>query len=89
MFKKKITKKTYFKDSWLSDKEYSDWIARGPRNTSDRCCICKVNFELGNMGSGLLTSHGKGKNHDFKVMEAKKIVDFFNVKSKNIFKPFF
>ena len=33
MFKKKTRKKTYFKDPWLSDKEYSNWIARGPRNT--------------------------------------------------------
>ena len=33
MFKKKTTKKTYFKDSWPSDQEYSNWIACGPRNT--------------------------------------------------------
>ena len=40
MFTKKTTKNTYFKDSWLSDKEYSDWIARGPRNMQTRCRIC-------------------------------------------------
>ena len=32
MLKKKTTKKTYLKDiSSLPDKEYSDWIAVGPR----------------------------------------------------------
>ena len=78
MFKKKTTKKTYFKNSWLSDsyKEYSDRTARGPRNAQARCCVCKVNFELGNMGSGSLKNHGKGKSHEFTVKETNKIVNF-------------
>ena len=59
MFKKKTTKKTYFKDAWLSYKEYSNWIASGSRNIKVRCCICKVNFELGNVRSSSLTSHTK------------------------------
>ena len=76
-FQKKSTRKTYFKDSCLSNKIYSDWIARGPRNTQARCHICKGNFELGHMGSSSLTSHGKGKSHEFKVKDSKKLADFF------------
>ena len=83
MLKKKTTKKTYFKYSWLSDKEYSDWIARGPRNIQARCRICKVNFELENMGSSSLTSHRKGKSHGFKVKEAQKIVDYLSQVKKH------
>ena len=75
MFKKKTTKKMYFKD-------YSDWIAHGPRNTQAKCRNCKVNFELENMGRGSLTSHGKGKSHEFKVKEAKKTVDFLKPSRK-------
>ena len=72
----------HFKDSWLSNKIYSDWIARGPRNTQARCRICKGNFELGNMGSSSLTSHGKGKSHEFKVKDSKKLADFFKPNQK-------
>ena len=82
MFKKNATKKIYFKDSRLSDKEHSEWIARGPTNTQARCRIWKVNFELGNMGRDSLTSHGKGKSHQFKVKEVKKTVDFFKPSRK-------
>ena len=77
MFKKETAKKIYFKDSCLSDKEYSDWIACGVSNTQARCCTCKVNFELGNMGSASLRSYGRGKSHEFKVKKVKKIVAFF------------
>ena len=36
-----------------------------------------TNFELGNMGSSSLTSHGKGKSHEFKVKDSKKLAHFF------------
>ena len=34
------------------------------------------------MGSGSVTSHGKGKSHEFKVKEAKKIVDYLKPSRK-------
>ena len=85
MFKKNAIKKTYFKDSWLKDKEYSDQTVCVPRrNTQATCCICKVNFDLVIMGSSSLTSHGKGQSHEFKVKEARKIADFLNQVEKHL-----
>ena len=35
------------------------------------------------MGSGSVTSHGKGKSHEFKVKEAKKIIDYLKPSRKS------
>ena len=47
MLKKKTKKKTYFKDSSLPDKEYSDWTAVGPRIRKPDVVFVKLTLNWG------------------------------------------
>ena len=34
-------KQTYFSESWLTDKKFKDWVAKGSSNTEAKCNLCK------------------------------------------------
>lgn len=61
------SKKTLFNDTWLSEAQFSSWIAKSKHNNKARCKICGVSFELGNMGRQALLSHAQAKKHQSKV----------------------
>lgn len=73
----KKTKYTYFKDAWQSMPEFSAWLCRAPVNTQARCKLCKVNFELSNMGLRALVSHANSKGHKKLSDEQMKVANFF------------
>ena len=53
------TKKTYFKSSWLTNNAFAPWVGRSSLDTQAYCKLCKVVFELGNMGKKALNSPAK------------------------------
>ena len=46
----KKLKQTYFQEDWLTDKEFSEWVARAENDKEARCMLCKSNIKLSNMG---------------------------------------
>ena len=55
----KNLKQTYFQEDWLTDKEFSEWVARAENDKEARCTLCKSNIKLSNMGVTALRSHIK------------------------------
>ena len=58
------TKQTYFSDSWLTDKNFSNWIAKAADKTKARCKLCCKNFKLFNMGVGSLYKPANGDTQE-------------------------
>lgn len=57
-------RKTHFNDNWLSDSNYSQWIARcHTSDTNAYCDWCKKKFSFSNMGNAALSSHIKSAKH--------------------------
>ena len=54
-------KQTYFSDTWLSNRDFSKWIAEAAGYT--RCKLCKKDFNLAKMGINALESHAKSQKH--------------------------
>lgn len=60
-----------FNPSWMTDPQYSSWIAKVPKNPHQaRCTACNKDFNLGNMGIGAIKSHMKGKKHLFRTQSS-------------------
>ena len=66
------TKKTYFKSSWLTNNANRIIIT----GYTAYCKLCRIVFELGNMGKKALNSHAKGKGHSKKVQDQAQIKNF-------------
>ena len=58
---------TLFNDTWLSEAQFSFWIARSNHSNKGHCTIRGVTFELGNMGGQGLGCHAQGKKHHWNV----------------------
>ena len=80
----KEKKQTYFSDSWLTDKNFSNWIAKAPDKTKARCKLCCKNFKLSNMGVGSLDKHANGDTHKKKMVTSNEVKNFF---SKSVKRP--
>jgi len=56
--------KCKFRDSWLENERYSQWLKRVVGNPREaRCEYCKKTFDIGNMGEHAVKSHVLGKKH--------------------------
>ena len=73
-------KKTYFKSSWLTNNAFAPWVGRSSLDTQAYCKLCKVVFELGNMGKKALNSPAKG--HSKKVQDQAQIKNVFSSNTK-------
>lgn len=62
-----MSKYCYFKESWLSVKEWAEWIRKGKDCTHAFCKLCHHEISLGNMGKGAVVKHAAGKKHQEKV----------------------
>jgi len=57
-------RKTAFINDWLSNPNWSSWLAHCSDNLClARCTICQKTFALSNMGKQALTSHEKSMGH--------------------------
>ena len=64
---------TLFKDYWLDNPEFKDWIEKVDNCTSKaRCKVCRKTIDLSNMGTRALKSHAKGLRHKDLVKNAKQ-----------------
>ena len=57
-------KQTYFRNEWLLDAEFKEWIeaVKGGR-TKAKCKLCKRKFNLSHMRTATLKSHMKCQNY--------------------------
>ena len=79
----KKLKQTYFQEDWLTDKEFSEWVARAENDKEARFTLCKSNIKLSNMGVTALRSHVKSsKKHAERVKEKHQIQNFFTKHKK-------
>ena len=79
----KKLKQTYFQEDWLTDKEFSEWVARAENDKEARCTLCKSNIKLSNMGVTALRSHVKSsKKHAERVKEKHQIQNCFTKHKK-------
>ena len=57
-------KQTNFRECWLSESGYKDWLQRDSNNKNmAKCKVCDKSFRLSNMGEQALKSHAKGAKH--------------------------
>ena len=77
----KRAKQTYFKDAWLTSSEFSCCIARSAIKTEARSKLCKINFDLRDMGVTALKSHSQSIGHVKLVKEKEEISNFFKKKA--------
>jgi len=60
--------KCSFKNIWLEDTCFTDWLRRASDIHKARCRVCMKDFGISNMGEAALTSHATGQRH-IKFME--------------------
>jgi len=60
--------KCSFKNIWLEDTRFTDWLSRASDIHKARCRVCMKDFDISNMGEAALTSHATGQRH-IKSME--------------------
>ena len=54
--------KCKFKDAWLENEAYKDWLLRDSKDEHKaRCSLCTKTFEIASMGESALRSHVKSK----------------------------
>ena len=58
-----MLKQTYFQEDWLTDKEFSEWVATAENDKEARCTLCKSNIKLSNMGVTALRNHVKSSKN--------------------------
>ena len=75
-------KETYFRNEWLLDAEFKEWIeeVKGDR-TKLKCKLCRREFNLSNMGTAALKSHMKYQKH-IELVKIKKNSSIFFKKGK-------
>ena len=54
---------SHFKNEWLTDDRYRDWVIRGALDTEAKCLWCKSLIIVSTMGVKALESHMEGKKH--------------------------
>ena len=65
-------KQTYFRNEWLLDAEFKEWIEGVKRETTKtRCKLCRREFNLINMETAVLKSHIKYQK-DIELVKIKK-----------------
>ena len=75
--------KTFFKDAWLTEKEFEDWIEKVPGdNTKFNCKWCHSSSSLSNMGVKAPRNHSLGKRHIKNKPQPKQLVTI-----KSFFRP--
>ena len=57
-------------------------LQKSSLDTQAYCKLCKLLFELGDMGEKALNSHAKGQGHSEKVQDQVQIKKCFNTKTK-------
>ena len=67
------TKKTYFKSSRLPNNAFAPWIGTSSLDSQAYYKLCKVVFEVGNMGKKAVNSHAKGKGNSITVQDQAQI----------------
>ena len=79
---KKVSKQKYFKESWLEETEFKDWLRKDQKdNKVARCAVCHKTIELSTSGRSALTDHHKGKKH---LDALNKVQTFFKKPEKEI-----
>ena len=54
---------SYFRERWLSDERFKDWLVPPQTKREARCKRCKKSFALSNMGVQALKNHAEGRKH--------------------------
>ena len=59
-----MPKFTYFKNAWLSEKDFSEWLIKDDDDKKNfKCKWCSCTLSLSNMGRKALTIHMNGAGH--------------------------
>ena len=75
---KKKTDKCIFKDNWLVDDRFTEWVEKNDRKWKACCKFCSKGFDMSSMGVSALASHVAGKNtQKFPVIESLNLEPFF------------
>ena len=77
-------KQTYFRNEWLLDTEFKEWIkeVKGDR-TIAKCKLCRIESNLSSMGNAALKSHIKYQKHVELVKIKKSSGEFFKKASSD------
>ena len=68
---------TYFKNSWLSEKDFSEWLIKDDDDKKNfKCKWCSCTLSLSNMGRKALTVHMNGAGHRNKRPGVYQIQNF-------------
>ena len=67
------SKPTYFKNSWLSEKGFSEWLIKYDDRKNFKCKWCSCTLSLSNMGRKALTVHVTGAGNRNKRLEVNQI----------------
>ena len=73
--------KTCFRESWLSDSRFVEWIARSSSKENAYCKFCKCVISLSNMRDKALRSHDDGKKHKKTLEDLEQVKNFFKPKN--------
>ena len=53
-----------FNIEWLNVERYKKWLRAVEKSDEyARCCVCRVEFDIGNIGITAVESHSKGAKH--------------------------
>ena len=55
--------KCRFKEAWLSNCQFSNWIEHGKSSGQARCKVCSKDFDIQNMGQVAVKRRMKSKKH--------------------------
>ncbi len=67
--------KALFRDEWLKDEKFSDWLCQDKNSKhTARCSVCDYSFNVGTMGKSALTSHTTSKKHQESVQQRLRCV---------------
>ena len=53
----------HFKEKWLEEDQFRNWLKRGQSNTIAYCNVSKKSFDISSMGRTALRPHLTGKKH--------------------------
>ena len=68
---------TYFKNCWLSDKDFSEWLLKDDDRKNFKCKWCLCTLSLSNMVRKALTVHMNGVGHRNKRPKVNHIQSYF------------